>query len=241
METTANQQFPNTDWSMVLSARDGSEVSSRRALSDLCEVYWYPLYAFVRRSGKGPEDAADLTQGLFESLISHQSISGFEEDRGRFRSFLIGAMKNFMADRYTKKVSEKRGGKALHFSIEVNDAEQWYGEELRDDLSADRLYDRHWALTVLQAVFEKLRRDYERRGKEAQFESIKDCLAWNAGERPYAEIAEELGPTVPSIEQAVHRLRKRYRRLLEEEVSHTVASKGELRSEIGELLAALRS
>ena len=241
METTANQQFPNTHWSLVLSARDGSEISARRALGDLCEMYWYPLYAFARRSGKRPEDAADLTQGLFESLISHESIAGLQEDRCRFRSFLIGAMKNYMADQHDNGVSEKRGGGVLHVSIELDDAEQWYGEEMRNDLSADQLYDRHWALTVLQTVFAKLHQDYDRRGKGEQFEAIKDCLEWNSGERPYAEIAEELSQSVPSIELAVHRMRKRYRRLLKEEVSHTVPSKGEMRSEIGELLAALRS
>lgn len=241
METTANQQFPNTHWSIVLSARDGSEISSQRALGDLCEMYWYPLYAFARRSGKGPEDAADLTQGLFESLISHESISGLQKDRGRFRSFLIGAMKNYMADQHAKGVSEKRGGGALHFSIEVNDAELWYAEELRNDLSADQLYDRRWALTVLRAVLEKLREEYEGRGKGVQFEALRSCLEWNTGERPYSEIAEELGQSTHSVEQAVYRFRRRYRRLLEEEVRNTVAPKEDLRSEIGALLAALRS
>lgn len=222
-----------------MSARDGTEVSSGRALGHLCESYWYSLYAFVRRSGKSPEDAADLTQGLFESLIAHSSLAGLEEERGRFRSFLIGAVKNFMADQWARSRTEKRGAGALHFSIELDGAERQYSEELRDDLSADQIYDRRWALTVLETVFQRLGQEYDRRDKEELFDAIKGHLEWNSGEQSYAKISGELNMSVRAVEQAVYRMRQRYRHLLEEEVGHTVASREDLRSELEALVSAL--
>ena len=232
-------QFPDTRWSMVLRAKEGTEISSQRALAELCEIYWYPL--FVRRGGKSKEAAEDLTQGLFESLISHASLENLDADRGRLRSFLIGAMKNFMADRWAKDTAQKRGGGATHIGIEFGDAEDRYLRELRDDLSPDRLFERRWAMTVLERVFQDLKQEYARRGKGELFEAIQDHLEWSPREARYAEIGAALGKSPAAVRQAVYNLRQRYRRLLEQEIGHTVASREDLREELDFLVGALRN
>ena len=240
MGTTTDRQFPDTRWSLIIDARDGTESAVHRSLEQLCQAYWQPLYAFVRHSGRSPEDAADLTQGLFSSLISYRSLERVSGDRGRFRSFLIAAMKNHMSDEKAHRQTMKRGGDVLHVPIDPEGAEQGYAAKLRDDLTAEQIYDRRWALTVLESVLERLREEYRQRDQQKLFDAIKDHLEWNGDGKSYAEVGAVLGLSVGAVEQAVYRLRKRYRHLLEEEVRQTVNSRGDLRDELRELIDALR-
>ena len=233
-------QFPETRWTMVLRAKEGTEISSQRALAELCEIYWYPLYAFARRGGKSKEEAEDLTQGLFESLISRSSFEKMDIEGGRLRSFLIRAMKYHLADKLARETAGKRGAGVVHLAIDFNDAESRYLAESRDDLSPDKLFDRRWALALLRRSLDRLGDHYEQQGKGELFQAIKGFLEWSPGEAHYDEIGSALGKSAAAIRQAVYNLRLRYRRFIEEEVGHTVVSSEERRGELEFLLAALR-
>jgi RNA polymerase sigma-70 factor (ECF subfamily) len=229
------REFATTHWSVVIAA--GSDTSrAQPALTKLCTAYWYPVYAFVRRQGQGTHDAQDLTQEFFARLIESGSLSGVVKERGRFRSWLLASVKHFLVNEWHRSRRQKRGGGAAVLSLD-DEAERRYLAEPADPSTAEQLYDRSWALTLLDRVLGLLQEEWEAAGKLAQFEVLKGCLV---GERtPHARIGELLGMSEGSVRVTVHRLRERYRILLKAEISQTVTSPDEADDELRYLFAAL--
>jgi RNA polymerase sigma-70 factor (ECF subfamily) len=234
----APRQFQTTRWSLVLAAGREDEVG-QRALAELCELYWYPLYAYLRRQGKPREEAADLTQGFFARLIEKQDIVRVTTDRGRFRSYLLAAIRNFAANEWHKERAEKRGGgRAISFDSE--DAEARYSLEPVDVNSPDKIFARRWALTVLEVVLAQLAKEMEAKGAAEIFARLKVFLEGDGRGPAYAELVDELSMTEGAIKVAVHRMCARFRELLLREVGQTLAEPTDADAELAELLAALR-
>ena len=233
------QWFVTTHWSVVLAAGRGDSTKGRIALERLCENYWYPLYAFARRLGYSPHDAEDLVQGFFSACIEKNYFGAAEQGRGRFRSFLLIALKRFLANEWDKARAQKRGGAHVVVSLDGCTAEQRYALEPADNVSADKLYDRRWALTLLDRVVARLRDERAAVGKLDHFEQLKECITADGRGTAYAELAVRLGTTEGAIKVSVHRLRQRYRELLEQEIANTVASPEQIDEERRELLRAL--
>lgn len=234
------RQFATTQWSMVIAAGRNDTVRSQAALGRLCSIYWYPLYAFVRRQGFGSADAQDLTQSFFARLIEKQDLAAVDRARGKFRSFLLAAMKNFLANEWDKVKAQKRGGGAKNFtSLDARTAETRYHLEPADPMTADRIFERNWALTLLDEVLKHVREDYEADGKAALFDALKSTLTGGKSDQPYAEIGARLGMNAGAVKVAVHRLRHRYRDALRAEIAATVTDPGEVDDELRHLFAAL--
>lgn len=231
--------FPTTRWSVVLAAGRQSTAASHEALTNLCEHYWRPLYVYARRQGFGAEDAQDLVQGFITRLLETGAVARADPGRGRFRAFLLTSFRNFLADQRDRGRARKRGGGDPGLSLALQTAERWNSLEPLDYATPERIYDRRWALTVLNRVMDRLRAEFVRAGKLSLFDNLKPCLLGESGERRYAEIAARLGTSDGAIRVAVHRLRKRYRDLMREEIAHTVAGEDDISSEIGYLLNAL--
>ncbi len=232
------EQFASTQWSIVLAA-GGSTEEAQRAIEELCEIYWYPLYAFARRQGHRPDVAEDLTQGLFVRVLEKQYFSSADPSRGRFRSFLITIFKRFIRDEYKKSMADKRGGKLAHLSIDVPSAERRYQAEPVEDWTPERLYERRWAMTLLDRVLAQLRESFVRKGKESFFMHAQVYLTSDVAGPHYAQVAEQLNMSQGALRVAVHRLRAEYRRLLCAEVSRTLAEPNDVESELEALKAAL--
>jgi RNA polymerase sigma factor (sigma-70 family) len=235
--------FAPTRWSVVLSAAgDPAGSEARRALSELCGAYWFPLYAFVRRQGCGAVEAEDLTQEFFARLLEKNYLAAVDPAKGRFRSFLLVAMRHFLLNEWAKARAVKRGGGRRLLALDALDAEARYAAEPPDDLTPERLYERRWALAVLEGVLDRLRTEYSRAGKADLFETLKGCLTAEAAAPTHAEAARRLGMTEAAVRVAAHRLRRRYRDLLREEIAQTVADPrdaAEIEDEIGYLLRCL--
>ena len=212
-------RFATTHWSMVVSAGRSHSTQSRRALATLCENYWFPLYAFVRRAGYSAEDAQDLTQEFFVRLLAKNYLAVADRQRGRFRSFLLGAMKHFLAKQRRRQRAQKRGGRRPMLSLDFHGGEDRYGLiEPADHLTPERLYEKRWAMTLLDLVLDRLREEFLAAGKLEQFDSLKQFLAGAAGPT-YREVGKELSMSEGAVKVAVHRLRRRYRKLLKEEIA----------------------
>lgn len=238
-ETLGDGQFPMTRWTLVLEARDGSETESFRALSDLCTAYWYPIYGFLRRSGAPPEDAADSTQDFFAALVKKGFLSKADPAKGKLRSFLLAALKNYRSMEYRAKTARKRGGGAVHVPIDLDWAEgrmDQYGHD--KELSPEAAYDREWAMLLLERVMGQLRAYFEQQDKAAEFEALQPCLSWNAVNFKYSDLAEKLDTTEGNIKVKVSRMRKRYRDLLLAEVRETLDSE-DVEEELRHLLGTL--
>ncbi len=232
--------FTPTHWSVVLAAAGHADTThARDALEKLCRNYWLPIYVFVRRQGHGPHDAQDLTQEFFARLLEKNFLAGVQREKGRFRSFLLASVKHFLANEWDKANAQKRGGGNVPISIDATRAESSFGLEPVDTLTAERIFERRWALALLDQVLRRLREEYTRDGKEKQFEQLKPTLTEASRTVPYAEIATRLGTSEGAVKVAVHRLRQRYRELLRAEIADTVASPGEIDDEIRNLFAAL--
>jgi RNA polymerase sigma factor (sigma-70 family) len=229
MTTTPAQQFAATRWTVVLTAGQGQS----RALEELCRTYWYPLYAYVRRRGYEAHEAEDLTQEFFARLLTKNYLADVEREKGKFRSFLLASLKHFLANEWDKARAQKRGGGQTFVSL---DAETRYRQEPADELSADKLLDRQWALALLDLVLTRLEAETD----ATQFAALKSFLTADKDTIPYAEVAGKLRTTEGAVKVAVHRLRKRYRALLREEIAHTVAGPAEVDEEIRHLFAAFR-
>jgi RNA polymerase sigma-70 factor (ECF subfamily) len=230
--------FATTHWSVVLAAGAGESIRAQEALSRLCSTYWYPLYAFVRRRGGSPEDAEDLTQEFFARLLERKTLSHIDREGGRFRSFLLKSLNHFLTDEWRRVRAQKRGaGKIL--SLDAAHAETRYGLEPIDERSPEVLYDRAWALALLQAVFCRLQDEYTRAGKSALFRDLRFCLTGQRSAIPYHELADKLQLPENTIKTLVRRLRQRYRELLREEVAQTVSSPEQIEQELQLLFAAL--
>ena len=231
--------FVTTHWSVVLDARRADTGRARDALARLCQTYWHPLYAYVRRVGHSPHDAQDLTQEFFARLLAKNSLAGADESRGRFRSFLLASLKHFLANEWDKARAQKRGGGHTPIPIDAALAETSCHFEPADTTTAEKIFERRWALTLLDVVLRRLREEYLTTGREELFEQLKPTLTEASRTVRYAEIASRLGTSEGAVKVAVHRLRHRYRELLRAEIADTVASPGEVDDELRNLFAAL--
>ncbi len=221
---------------MIQRAGEGSDAD----LEALCQQYWYPLYAYVRREGLGPEDAEDLTQVFISKLIEKRWVEKAYGEDCTFRSFLLIRLKRFLKDERAKGKTQKRGAGAVHLSLHLNALEQRYTEEPVDAaMTPDALFDRAWATSVLDRVADHLRQEFADSDKAAEFEALQTCLAWNENTQSYREIAQNIGRGEGWVKVAVNRMRKRYRKLLENEIARTVPG-SDIDQEIEELSKALR-
>lgn len=229
-------RFEQTRWSTVVAA-GGDSTKAHKALEHLCETYWYPLYAFVRREGHGADDAQDLTQEFFARLLEKRWLVGVDREKGKFRSFLLVAMRHFLVNEWDRAHRLKRGGGATVFSLDAQSAEDRYALEPADSMTADRIFERRWALTLLEQVLSRLRQEFMAAGREKLFDELKVALI--GGKAPYAEIATRLNLSEGAVRVAVHRLRVRYRDLVRAEIAETVATEEEVDAEVQHLFAAL--
>jgi len=232
-------RFATTRWSVILAAGNRAEAGWQDALSTLCEVYWYPLYAFARRTGTQPEEAQDLTQEFFARLLQKNSLRQADPQKGRFRSFLITSFKNFIADERARARAAKRGGGQAPISIDVETAEGMYTLEPSHEQTPDKLFERRWALTVLQHTVDRLGDEYVGPRKERAFRRLKVYLPGGAGGASYAQVARDLEMNEVTVKVMVHRLRQRFRDLLLEEIARTVDTQEEVEAEVRYLMAAL--
>jgi DNA-directed RNA polymerase specialized sigma24 family protein len=229
--------FATTHWSVVLDAGHSETTRGRDALGALCETYWYPLYAYVRRQGHSPHDAEDLTQGFFARLLENESLVGLSPEKGKFRTFLLVALKRFLANEWHRANSQKRGGGSFRVPLQGHTAETRYVAEPVEELTAEKLYERRWALTLLDCVLGRLGKEFNSAGKREFFEKLKPYLTAEKSTIPCSEAASGLGMNEGAFKVAVHRLRRRFRELFREEVAHTVARPQEIDEEIRHLLA----
>jgi RNA polymerase sigma-70 factor (ECF subfamily) len=240
-DPTGPREFATTQWSLVLAARpdEVSESRARAALEALCRAYWYPLYAFVRYRGYSAEDARDLTQEFFTRILETGGFASADRERGRFRSYLLGALKHFLANEWHRSRTQKRGGGVRIVEWDALDPETRFSAapSRRDD--PERLFDREWALETVAAALANLRDEMANAGKTEQFETLKGSLTGEAGP-PRAEAAERLGLSEGAVKVAVHRLRKRYRDLLRAAIAETVGNEADLDDEMRYLVAVLR-
>jgi len=232
-------RFHTTRWSLVARAGDAREELRRDALEELCRAYWYPLYAFLRRDGRGPDAAADLVQGLFASLLERDSLARLSSEGGRFRSWLLAALVHHAKDERAREQALKRGGAARHVPLDRQAAETRYRVELADPRPAADLFQRAWALAVLERALARLRAESAARGKGALFEALAGFLRAGEHQPRAAEVGPRLGLSPVAVRVAAHRLRGRYRELLVDEVRETLGDDLDPGEELRELLAAL--
>ena len=230
-------QFPATRWSLVVAAGDPHRKEARSALVSLCESYWYPLYAYLRRRGYSSDQAQDLTQEFFVRVIEGRYLDRAEPEKGRFRAFLLTSLKFFVADEDDRRRARKRGG-GMVVPLEFSSGEERYQREPAHDETPERIYERRWALSVLDRVVEKLRNEFVQHGRPDHFERLKVFLLGQS-DAPYAALAQELNTSEGALKVAIHRLRKRYRELFRQEIADTVANPADVESELRFLAAAL--
>ena len=227
--------FPATHWSVVLAARDGAEMEAMAALETLCRAYWYPLYAFVRRKGYEVHDAQDLTQGFFEHLLEHQTLDRVRREKGRFRSFLLASLKYYLADERAHARRQKRGGGHHCFSLEAMNGEERYRFEPSDSRTPEQLFERRWALELLDRVLIRLRAEHTSTDAAALFEALYPFLAAKERGDTYASLAGSLGRSEEAIKKTVQRMRRRYQELFRDEISQTVATPEQVEDELRHL------
>ncbi len=232
-------RFPTTQWSRVITAGRGDAAEAREALSGLCRAYWYPIYAYIRHRRFTPEQACDLTQDFFANALERDLFAKADPARGRFRAFIRTVCARQLADRRDQEKATKRGGGRSFISIDSLDAEGRYSREPADELTPERIFDRTWALTLLDRVVERLRGEYEDAGRTAKFEELIALLIRDSASGSYSEVAGRLGTTEGNIRVAVHRLRRHYGLLLREEIAATVGDAAQVEDEIRTLFAAL--
>lgn len=233
--------FATTRWSLVLAAGDRASPDAAAAIEALCRIYWYPLYAYSRRRGDAREQAEDLTQEFFLRLLDGAYLQAADPQRGRFRAFLLTVFQRFLSHEHERQQAQKRGGGVRHFSIDAESGEERYRQEPVDQWTPERLFERRWALTLLDQVMTRLQAEYADRNKAALFEQCKPCLTSAANAPAYAELADRLGMTEPAVRVAVHRLRQRYRELLRAEVAQTVEHPDDVDAELQHLRSALQA
>ena len=234
-------RFRTTHWSVVLLSAQSQMPGSRSALADLCRLYWYPLYAFVRRRGYTAEDAQDLTQGFFLSLLERRSLRQVHPERGKFRSFLLASIKNYLSDAFQREKSIKRGGQIEFVALDLAGAEERYDKDEATVLTAEKIYDARWAMSLLGHAIERLRQEYVSQGKNAVIEVLNPFLdPTNCKKLPsYEEAAAQLHVSLNGVKTLIHRTRKRYSDILREEVARTVTDPEEVDEEIHSLCEAL--
>jgi RNA polymerase sigma factor (sigma-70 family) len=237
--TAQRDWFTTTHWSVVLSARDQDSPQAAAALEKLCRTYWYPLYAYVRRQGQDEPSAKDLTQEFFACLLQKKRLNQVQREKGRFRSFLLASMKHFLADEWDKAQAQKRGGGQTLLSLDDDTAEDRYRIEPADNMTADKLFEQRWALTLLDQAKARLKEEYAQAGKAGFYERLRVFESGDPGAPKYVAVAAELGLTESAVKSAAHRLRQRYGELVREEVAHTVDSPAEIDGELRHLIGVL--
>ncbi len=230
--------FATTHWSVVVSAQDGSSPRSAEALERLCRAYWYPLYGYARGVGHSPADAEDLTQGFFARLLEKDYLKAAAREKGRFRTFLLTAFKAFMANEWDRQHARKRGGFAEFVAIDQELAESRFAAEPAHKAQPDVLFDRHWAVALLDMTLARLKEEYVSSGRARLFEVLQGCLVRQEKNVPDSQVASTLNVTEPAVKMAVYRLRARYRELLEAEIAQTVSSPEEVEEELRHLFAS---
>jgi RNA polymerase sigma-70 factor (ECF subfamily) len=234
-----SRRFATTHWSVVLRAGDSQSPHAADALEKLCRTYWYPLYAFVRASGQGAEEARDLTQEFFARILEKKWLNDADRQRGRFRTFLLAALKNFMANEWHRSQTLKRGGGMERIVWDELDAEARFALEPREVGTPDSLYDRRWAMTLIGNVQDRLRDEMVAAGDAEKFEALEPTLTGDRLEQGYTALATRLGVTETAVKSMVFRLRKRFRELLRHEIGETVTNGGDEEEELRELLRVL--
>ena len=237
-ETPRRAVFVTTHWSVVITAARTDTPRARAALENLCQTYWHPLYAYVRRRGHSPEDAKDLTQEFFARLLEHNRVAGVNQDKGRFRSFLLASMNHFLADEWDKSRAQKRGGGKV-ITLDWQNAETRFGEHPAENLTPERAFEHRWALALLEQVYRRLEQEHLQQGRSEWFDALRGTLAGASSSAPYAELARRLKMSEGAVRVAVHRLRQRYRELLRAEIADTVAGAGEVEEELRHLFRTL--
>ncbi len=232
--------FATTHWSVVLAAGNQGDPDARQALETLCRAYWIPVYAFLRRRGHAPADAEDYTQGFFLRILDRGVLSKADPDRGRFRSFLLACLNHYVADERDKARAARREGARPLSGIDTNAANERYLSEPADTNSPDRLFERKWALAVMEHAMENLREEHRIAGLSAEFEALREFLAGSSEHRDYEQAAARTGQSPNAVAVAVHRLRRRYRDFVRREVAATVANPDDLEAEMRHLLGILR-
>jgi len=232
-------RFATTHWSMVLAAGDSASPQHEQALSMLCQNYWFPLYAYLRRCGYDTHRAEDAIQTFFSRLLEQNSLRRARQNRGRFRSFLLASLKNLRADEWDRAHAQKRGGQNKILSLDVATAETRYTFESADHLSPERLFERSWALTVLKQAMDQLKTEHAGADKMQLFNHLKTYLTGEKNSVSYKDISVRLGMTEGAVKAAVHRLRQRYRELVRQEIRQTVATEEQLEEEIRDLFVVL--
>jgi RNA polymerase sigma-70 factor (ECF subfamily) len=230
--------FHTTAWSLVLAASGNPTTDARDALAVLCQTYWNPVYAFIRRCGHTPDQSQDLTQGFFTRLLEKQFLQGVDRQRGRFRSFLLAAVKHFLANERDRAHALKRGGGHVPISIDLLEAESWYKPAAVETTTPESLFERRWALSVLDHVMARLRAEYSALGKADLFERLEGLLTKDADARCEA-LAIEMGVSAGALRMSLHRLRRRYRHIIREEIAETVSTPTEIDEEIRFLMSVL--
>ena len=243
MPPNANQ-FPQTRWSLVLSAAQKDETVAQRALEELCEMYWSPVYAYIRGRGWRTEEAEDLTQSFFGAFLAARGIESADADQGMLRAFLLGSVKRFLANEVRRKTAQKRGGGKKILSIDYVDVER--GEErfiemAVEDETPEILFERAWAQTLIDEVTRKLSEQYKERGKGVEFEALKPLLLHEEDAKSQRELGWELGMSLAAVKVAVFRLRQRFRELLEKEIAQTMEETGEISAEVAWLMGVWKS
>ena len=234
-------RFDTTHWSVVLAACDPESPGAREALQALCSASWYPIYAFIRRRGHDPDEAADLTQAFFTRLLEKDFLAGVDPVRGRFRSFLMAACGHFLSNERDRQCARKRGGGRPAQGIDGGSAELRYAREPSHDLTPERLFQRRWALGLLDGALERLEREYHSLGKAGLYDHLKSILVVGRGSAPYTRVADGLGMSEPAVKKAAERLRARYRAILREQIAGSLEDAGRVDEEIRDLFAILAS
>jgi RNA polymerase sigma-70 factor (ECF subfamily) len=232
--------FATTHWSVVLEAQ-GQSPAAQEALEKLCRTYWRPVYSFIRRQGAGPEEAEDLTQGFFALLLERRDLETVRREKGRLRSYLLVSLKHFLTNERYRATTIKRGEGRRLVPLEALGDRESANVAPADTLSADQIYERRWALTVLEEVLARLGDEYRAAGNAALFERLKKLLTDEPDRPSQAKIGDEFGMTENAVKQAFHRLRRRYRELLHEEIARTVITPGDIEDELRHLVAVLRA
>lgn len=238
-ELTPRCAFPHTRWSLVLAARHSGSSRSAAALEAICQAYWYPIYAYIRRCGKSPNDAQDLTQEFFARLLEKRWLAGVDREKGKLRTFLIVAVNRFMTNEWRKAVAQKRGALLAHIPMDTAFAESRYAADTSCPLPAEGLFEQEWALTLIDLTVKRLRAEFEAVGKTREFDVLKSCLVAKHGAIGYANVAAQLGISEGAARVAVHRLRKRFREVYREEIAETLPEGADLEEELRHLAQAL--
>lgn len=242
-DTTLNQarEFATTRWTVVLTAQRQTDPQAHDALEQLCLTYWYPLYAFLRREGYPQHQSEDLIQGFFARFLEKHYLDDVHQDKGRFRSFLLASLKHYAQNERARAHAQKRGGRIIPVPLDTTSAETRYRGEPADPLSPDRLYDRRWALTLLDQVLQNLQELYDKEGKAGFFKETRQFLTGDRNTERYQDVAHRLGMREGALKVAIHRMRHHYRRLLREAVANTVSSPAQVEDELRSLFTALQS